>query len=601
MEAIGGYFDFEEQLRNGGASVCADKLLSGAALVDGFCHGAVALGMTRRTIDQSQFPRIFHDPARHIRIAVTGEIVNLPKLHDECDARGEARTDAGLIAMLYEPDGCSFAARLQGFFQIAIWDEVLHRLLLICDKSAGLKPFYYSTEGQRFVFGSSVKIVLAIAGSPRRVNEAVLPELLTFGFVAAPDTLLAGVQILAGGQCLECRAGSVHIRHYWTRSIRPRHDVTWKDARDQYFQLLDQAVEVSDGGSTDNGILLSGGVDSASLVSLMTRKRGRPTRTFSINLGDPSHGELRQARFVASLFGAEHHEFDENRASCLDLLPEMIWHFEAPGQHIAASYWLMRRAKESADVFLTGMGNDLVWGWFFGWPMLMPGRKAPVHRTVCRYMTARRKLPEDQLRALLPEHRDPDTAVLEKLSSCVGGAGAFFEERIAIECAHYGDQYVDRELGKLMVDGHGAWLRMPFMNEDLVRLIDSLPRSFKLAIGRRSVTKRLFKSALEEHRILPRQVIHQPKRWMYSPACEWFRNEGKLVTARILFAPKARWRSYIHARPVEALWQSHLCGGKDVSFTLLTLLTFELWHRVFIEDTQVTRPSWTLAETEIGA
>jgi asparagine synthase (glutamine-hydrolysing) len=601
MDAIGGYFDLRDQLRHGVAPAFVDELLSGAALEDVFCQGAVALGMTRRPVDRSQFPRIFHDPARHIRIAVTGEIVNLPQLHNQLDPRGEVLTDAGLIAMLYQTDGCAFASTLQGFYQVAIWDEARHRLLLICDKSAGLKPFYYSTEGQRLVFGSSVKIVLAIGERPRRVNETVLPELLTFGFVAAPDTLLANVQILAGGQALECRSGTVHLRRYWTRSIRPHHDIKRKDAQDQYFQLLDRAVATSDSGSATKGILLSGGVDSASLVSLVTRRHGGPVRTFSIHLGDPAHGELRQARFVADLFGADHHEFTETGGSCLDLLPEMIWHLEAPGQHLAASYWLMHRAKEYADVFLTGMGNDLVWGWFFGWPIFLSHRKVPVQETACRYVAARRKLPEDQVRALLPPHRDPGTAVLEKLSSYVGGTGRFFEDRISIECAHYGDQYVDRELGKLMVDGHGVWLRMPFMNEDLVRLIDSLPRSFKLAIGRRgSVTKRLFKSAIAEHRILPSQVIHQPKRWLYSPACDWFRNEGKLVTARILFAPKARWRSYLHARPVEALWQSHLSLGKDVSFALQTLLTFEIWHRMFIEDRPVRHPSWTLAETEIG-
>jgi asparagine synthetase B (glutamine-hydrolysing) len=102
----------------------------------------------------------------------------------------------------------------------------------------------------------------------------------------------------------------------------------------EYFQQVRDTFEdavrsrlVSD---VPIGAFLSGGIDSAAVVAVMTRLLGHPVSTFAIGFADePSFNELKYARLVADRFGADHHEFMVN-PDAIALLPKLVWHYDQP-------------------------------------------------------------------------------------------------------------------------------------------------------------------------------------------------------------------------------------------------------------------------------
>ena len=103
------------------------------------------------------------------------------ELRRRLEARGvplRSELDAEIILHLYRERGVGFASDLQGLFSIVIWEAASQTLHLICDKVGGFKSLYYYGDSRRFVFGSTVKAILANPEVERMIDRSVLPELL---------------------------------------------------------------------------------------------------------------------------------------------------------------------------------------------------------------------------------------------------------------------------------------------------------------------------------------------------------------------------------------------------------------------------------------
>jgi asparagine synthase (glutamine-hydrolysing) len=606
VEALWGWLHFDDRCSVERAELANIASIIGASAPDIRVDRNFALAMSRKIVDPAaQASSIFQLPDGSLWVAMNGEIDNRKELLRDLENRGRnlvSGLDAEIVLRLYEESGTRCARQIDGLFNIAIWSPTARRLTLICDKLGGVKSLYYYRDSTRFAFGTTVKAIIAHPQVERAVDSAILPELFLVGHPIAPDTLMRNIKVLTAGSYLECQSKRMTTGHYWRRNFRPADRASRDEIERRYFNALVHAVRRVTDTTAELGVMVSGGVDSAALVSLMRQAGAGRIRTFSIHIGDLATNDRAASQRVADLYATERCSIDHLDANCLNILPEMIWHFESAGQDFHPTYWLCRQAAPEIEILVGGYGNDLVWGCF---PLPRTGRWrrmfafADVER---RFLEMRRRLPLQYVRRLLPSSPQSEWAVINKLSRFASHTGHAVNDQIALDDAMFGEQVVHRELGKFMVDAHSIWPRMPYLDARLGAIADSVAPNAKMAVDAagRVEFKHFFKEVMRKNAVLPNEIIFRKKTWMTSPMAEWLREGlGKVVEA-ILLAAHARERGYFNPHEIERLIHEHRAGIADHMFCLMMLTGFELWHRIFIDAPMLRKPEVTLPQVARG-
>ena len=218
-------------------------------------------------------------------VIFNGEIFNHPMLMPalvEGGARYRTHCDTETILHLFSREGPRFVEDLRGMFAIALWDRQHGTLDLIRDR-LGVKPLYFChlPDGS-LVFGSEIKALLASDRVAAMANWSVLPDLLANHAPSGPDTLFAGIRRVPAGHRLRWHNGAIALEAYWQV---PRPAATVSRHRDkeliaEYGDRLKEAVRLRLMADVPLGAFLSGGIDSAAIVAVMSELMSEPVRTF---------------------------------------------------------------------------------------------------------------------------------------------------------------------------------------------------------------------------------------------------------------------------------------------------------------------------------
>ena len=270
----------------------------------------VGLGMRRLSIidlDSGRQP-IFNEDGS-ICIVFNGEIYNYRELKKELLGRGHrfrTQADTEVVVHLYEDFGPDCLNHLNGMFGLAIWDANKQQLLLARDR-LGIKPLYTAQVRDTFVFASELKAILQHPDVPRNVDPVAISEYLTYEYVPAPRTPFRAIQKIPPATRLFYKDGKVRSETYWDVTFRP--DPTLNDAAlttEVIRERLQDAVRMRLRSDVPLGCLLSGGMDSSSIVAMMHRLEV-PIDTYSIGFSERDYNELDAAEEVARAFGTNHH------------------------------------------------------------------------------------------------------------------------------------------------------------------------------------------------------------------------------------------------------------------------------------------------------
>lgn len=563
--------------------------------------GNFALGIARRVIDRTkQAPGIVCSD--DVWVALTGEIENRDILLDHVVRGGLDSgdgTDAELLLALYRERGAECAKLLHGYFNCVLWDRGARRVSLLTDRCGGVKAVYHSINRDFLAFGSAARAVVGHPGITRELDLQSLEDVLTLGHPVSPRTMFRNVFVLAAGTTAESCGTNVRVKRYWRRQTYVRTRENLEELGQCYFAALQRAVERCANTNSSVGIMLSGGVDSAALVSLLRRSGVPRIKTFSVHIGDTKLSDRHASQRIAQLYATEHRSLDDMDARCIDLLPEMIWHSESPVQNIHPTYWLARRMCEECDVVVAGYGNDLIWGcWTPHW---RAGRLArallPAFNEV-HFLRIRRKLGRRSLRRVYPEAAATDLSLVQRLAFFRGQERDALAAFVGLDESVFGDQLVFREVGKSIVDAHGLWPRLPYTDADVMRLAEKVPPSARLRpIGPgQTEFKSFFKDVMHDREVLPEDVIFRPKSWMYSPTAQWLRRDWHDVLVGTLLGKRASARKLFDRTHVTALLGEHAAGRADHTFSLGMLLAIEIWHRLFIDPPRLAKPDRTLTQ-----
>jgi asparagine synthase (glutamine-hydrolysing) len=577
----------------------------------------VALGMRRLAIMD---PEHGHQPLRsesgEIVVLFNGEIYNQLELRRWLEERGHelrSHSDGEVIPHLYEELGPAFVERLNGIFGIAIWDEPSGELHLMRDKF-GVKPLYWSPAGGRLGFASELKALLVDHSLPRDLDLRAIDEYLTFRFVPAPRTLFEHVRKLPPATILTSTAQGTSERRYWTGQPSAHR----RDAHalvDEYGEAFEQAVVRQMMSDRPMGVMLSGGIDSAAITAVMAR-HSQQVRTFSVGFSGGGEGtnEVPLAAETARLFGAEHEHVIVGSDEYLARLPGSLLTLEEPvgSTSALAVRFVAELMKPSVPVALTGQGADEPLGGYgrhLGIKLASGLRKAgPLAKPLSKLA---HRAPSEQLRrglATLDANGDAElllsayTIFAEdekarlykgELRDTLGGADELaVVERHRALVANLPPLaqmlFVDTRLtlpdellliADKMSMAESVELRVPFLDQDLVALVESMHPSMKLH-GRTG--KWIHKQAMRK--LLPETIVDRRKLGWETPLDRWLRAELKPLLAEVLLGEGELCRQLFDERELRRLIALHEAGERDLTKQLFLLLSLGLWHRGFVAD-----------------
>ena len=541
------------------------------------------------------------DDARGLTVSYNGEIYNFRELRARYAAEGHqfrSQSDTEVLLRAYAAEGVECVSRLSGIFAFALWDRPARRLMLARDRF-GVKPLYYRVEPDRLIFASEVKAILAVTPGAPRVCLPALNEYFTFQNVLSDLTLFDGVRILRPGSVLVVEDGVVETRAYWDLAPCPDDRGPAHAAR-SVREAFEAAVERQLVSDVPVGSYLSGGMDSGSIVAVASRRIPRlATFTGGFDLTSVSGLELAfderaDAEHVASRCGTEHYEMVLHAGDMAAALPDVIWHLEDLRVGMSyQNYYIARLASRFVKVVLAGVGGDELFGgypWRYG-PIAEIADEgefeARYYQTWCRLVGD-----ADRARFFTPEvtrHVDA-SAPRESFRDVLGAAKGWHP----LDKALYFDAKTFLH-GLLVVEdklamAHGLEARVPFLDDELVRVAASIPAQYKLAGG---TGKLVLREALKG--LLPDAIVDKQKQGFSPPDQSWYRGPSMSYLQEILLGPRALDRGYIEPAFVREVVDAHVAGRHNHRLLLWSLLCFEWWQRLFIDGDREALRTTTLA------
>jgi asparagine synthase (glutamine-hydrolysing) len=557
-------------------------------------------------------------------VIVNGEIYNHLELRAELERRGHrfaTRSDSEVVVHAYEDEGPDCVRRLNGIFAFALWDERTKRLVAARDPF-GVKPLYWWSDGRRVALASEVGALLATGLMSPEVDPIALDHYLACRFVPAPRTLFAGIQKLPPASFLTAVEGDAPRLESYREGPGPVLDGSEDELADELAERFTDAVGRQMMSDVPYGAFLSGGVDSAAVVSAMAKRAPEPPKTFTI--GFPGAGstldEREYARESARTIGTDHHDTAMAETDFLTELARSMPRLEEPVgiPSAGALLQLSRFASESVKVVLAGQGADDPHGGYgrsqaaalLRYLQRLP---TPLARPTRALAGALPRTPRAKRAArLLGDLSDADRIMRlieitdhDRRHALAGRGGEEAEaERIALAQDVISDVadrdileqalYVDTRLflpsGILICNDKMSMaasleLRVPFLDVELMRFVERIPGRMRV---RPREGKRLHRRAMR--RLLPGEIVDRPRHGFATPYDGWLRESlGQEVERR--YAPGSALSELIDPGTAARLVSQHRSGRGDHKEILYCLLELSEWHRAFIERAGQPEPA----------
>lgn len=594
--------------------------------------GAVGFAHRRLSIldlsDDGRQP--MHSADSRFTIVFNGEIYNYLEIREQLEKKGcrfRSRCDTEVLLAAFQEKGEQCLDELDGMFAFAVWDEREKTLFAARDR-VGLKPFYYAQTGKNFVFASEIKAVLASRLIDAELDPEGLNQFLTFLWTVPPHTLFKNIFQLPPAHFLVWKAGEVTVREWWDLDFsleeKNADERVWSE---RVLETLERVVRMEMISDVPLGAFLSGGVDSSSIVALMTRHSEKvSTYTTGISAEDLKFDiipdDVQWSRKVAEILPVEYNE-TLLTPGVAELLPKLVYHMDAPVIDMAIpSYLISEQSRKKQKVMLSGMGGDEI---FAGYPrqmaMQIAGLTDFVPTAVRRpLMTAiERTLPggvPGRLTAPLRNAKKFARSAAMDFENRYLGFGTYFTDEMKarlyakdlrgamqdFDAYRYHKRYFEKcrtaaPLNRLLYVDFKTFMpalnldttdktsmaanlevRAPFLNKELVELSARIPADLKIRGLKR---KYILKKAVES--LLPKEIVWRKKAGFSAPVRSWLRGALRPLVEDFLSEETVRRRGLFDAREVRRTIDLNLSGREDYNLQVFQLLNLEIFMREFFD------------------
>lgn len=570
--------------------------------------GYIGLGHRRLSIlDLSESgAQPMSTPEGDLTIVFNGEIYNYLELKQQLpNYPYRSNSDTEVILAAYRKWGKNCLERFNGMFAFALWDSQRQELFCARDRM-GVKPFFYATDGYKWIFGSEVKSLLA-SGLKAVPDMNVWSRYLTFGeFERSQESFFLGVSSLPAGCFATIKPdASMSIHRWWY--LPDRVSEPWsgseEQASDTLAGLLDDAVQIRLRSDVPVGINLSGGLDSSAIAqSLLRQRKGdQVTHVFTAAFDDPSYDENEYADIVVAGHSYQRHISRLVPKDVPHLSVSAIRSQEAPFGGIGMlAYETIHNEMQrlGLKVALEGQGGDEL---FAGYAYFQP-------EIFLDYVDSHQYRSASNF---LRESGD-EKKIIKAARDIVSGNGNVYQDGtnfLDIACINsdivkgalpsiyskpfqgrlINAQYRDLTETKLVrvlrmndrkAMAHGVELRQPFLDYRLVEFAFKLPNELKIKNG---FGKYLLRKAMFKY--LPREIVWTKKRPVVTPQREWMKTYLKEWVLDLISDRRFIERGIFNHNQVSKFFLNYLNNDNiENSFPIWQWINAELWFREFIDQ-----------------
>lgn len=559
------------------------------------------------------------DDGRFI-ITYNGEIYNYKELKEELIRAGivfKTESDTEVLLTAYIQWGQECLQKINGMFAFAIWDTHEQKLFAARDR-LGEKPFKYYFDGEKFVFASEIKAIVADPDIKGRVDWQAIDKALSFRFVGAPETGFLDIKKLPAGHYLMYQGGEVVIKQYWDiGDAKDLYKGSILDLKKDIWALFVESVKKRMIADVPVGAFLSGGVDSTSVIAAMKELGIQNINTFVISIGGRSEDQ-KYASVAAKYFGTNHHEIELRDINYQNALKNLVSHYDEPffDQSALPTMLISQEIKKYGTVVLSGDGGDELFGGYEAYKFLkyikffskfqasfrkmLPSLFCPISKS-WGYKTevmSKENFIESYSeycavwKTFLPiskKYITKDDLYLAEFKNIIDVNGAwqsmvkwFGDTTDSINNAMIADirgRLADGYLTKTDIASMSSAveLRAPFLDYRLVELSGRIPSGLKI---RYNNEKWLWKQVVRDK--IPTEIINRKKIGFSIPLHIIIKTELKTMIEDNILSSNSRIAEVFSVNTIKQLWSDHLKNKADYSNHLWSLLILELWLKKYL-------------------
>ena len=596
----------------------------------------IALGFRRLAIldltDEGHQP--MRSASGQFVLTFNGEIYNFRELRKELEDKGHrfrGRSDTEVILASFEDRGIEDSlVRFNGMFAMAVWDSHRNVLVLARDR-LGIKPLYVYREQGFISFGSELKALVEGPTFDKTVDKGALESYLRYLYVPAPATIYSNATKLLPGTFLTIESAKEALgeaRSYWSlesacAEAEGSPIASADEAAERLEELLKSSVKLRMIADVPLGALLSGGVDSSTVVALMQEISDQAVKTFTIGFGGGEHDESAHARAIANHLGTDHRELTLTGQDALDIVPRLAMMFDEPHADPSQipTYLVSELASREVTVALTGDGGDEL---FAGYNRYLFGV-----RTIDglgRIPKMPRRVLESGLSAVSPEtwarayrgvtgllpgaeaHRLPEQKI-RKIIDLLGAETESDMYRSLMSVWQHPNQLIADPVGgpdraddivagewpralidRMMLADQSTYLpddllakvdrasmavsleaRVPLLDHRIVELSWRMPEDAKIRDG---VTKWALREVL--YKRVPRELIERPKTGFSVPIDEWLRGPLRAWADDLLSSASLGDSELLEPDAIVPAWEA-VKDGRGSGISIWAVLMFQAW------------------------
>ncbi|BCX02583.1 MAG: asparagine synthetase B [Candidatus Roseilinea sp.] len=577
-------------------------------------------------------------------IAFNGEIYNHLELRQQLEATGavpywRGHSDTETLLAAFEAWGVEQTLkRAVGMFALALWDRQ-ERVLTLARDRMGEKPLYYGWVNSALVFASELKAIRAYPNFDNAIERRALTLYMRYNYIPAPWSIYERIWKLPPGCWVRFSQEDIALHRrdrglltaYWSlrqvaeAGLAAPFTGSEVEAADALEELLRHVVVGQMIADVPLGALLSGGIDSSTIVAIMQSQSERPVKTFTIGFYEDEYDESRHARAVARHLGTEHTEWCVTSQDALEVIPRLPWLYDEPFADSSQipTHLVCQLARRQVTVALSGDGGDELFGGYSRYLLLMSR-----WRRLSRLPFALRHLAAGATRALFPVAWNQIYRLVEplwpahwrmrlsgdKLHRAAGLLNAPHPEDIYLHLISYWSDPTAVVMGAQEPPSTptmpGAWLdcpdveqrmmyldaitylpddilvkvdraamgvsletRAPLLDHRLVEFAWRLPPCMKI---RERQGKRVLRQVL--YRYVPKVLIERPKMGFGSPIDHWLRGPLREWGEDLLSETRLRQEGVLDYALIRRTWQEHLSGQRNWQYHLWGVLMWEAWR-----------------------
>jgi len=571
----------------------------------------------------------FISDCKNYVIVFNGEVYNFKNIKNELKELGYkfiSNSDTEVILYAYKQWGIKCIDKFIGMFALSILDKIKNKLFLVRDR-AGVKPLYYYTHENEFMFSSEIKSFHKHPKFKKEQNLEVLPYFFQFGYIPAPYTIFKNCFKLEAGHYLEydIKTYESKITKYWDvndfylqEKFIKSEDEILKDIE----KILDDAINLRMVSDVPVGVFLSGGYDSSLVASILAKKQGKKINTFTIGFDDEKYNEAKHAKTIAEYLGTNHTEYYMKNSDMLDLVEKLPFYYDEPfGDSSALPTMIVSKiARKTVTVALSADGGDEAFCGYskyfflnkfqnifsnsFKREVLKIGLNL-INSNGIEYINE--KLPKNLKQTNIKDkynkfqravNSDSLEGMFENASSYVDkkemkkflsiskneklftkwqniGNIEFLNQMMAIDYKLFMNDdvltKVDRATMSVSLEG-----REPLLDYRIIEYMARVPLNIKY---KNNQGKYLLRQVL--YKYIPKDMVNKPKSGFQIPLNEWLRKELKPLVIKYLDNTKLN-EDIFNIKEINLL-KKKFFAGVDVGTTIWFILMYQMWKEKWLD------------------